>query len=172
MHATKERKVCRFNLLSASHNLTSPTCRYPCPVIFILLYYMYTVASSSPSYKALLSRSLHPQSALPHITVIIVQYWTRPWTFLEDLHTWLSWVERWVQGVGARELEVIREEHRERCVSVQHYTEPYHRPTPTLRHPVRCCRCRAPSPTRPGHVHAQCSCRAHRRVHQSRLDRQ
>ena len=44
--------------------------------------------------------------------------WTRPWTFLEELHTWLAWVERWVQGDGARELEVIREEHRERCMPI------------------------------------------------------
>jgi len=79
---------------------------------------VYTVPSSSPSYTALLSHFLHPQSALPHTTVIIVLDWTRPWTFLEDLHTWLSWIERWVQGDGARELEVIREEHRERCASV------------------------------------------------------
>ena len=79
---------------------------------------VYTVPSSSPSYTALLSHYLPPQSALPHTAVIIVLDWTRPWTFLEDLHTWLSWVERWVQGDGARELEVIREEHRERCASV------------------------------------------------------
>jgi dynein light intermediate chain 1 len=57
--------------------------------------------------------------------------WTRPWTFLEDLHTWLSWIERWVQGDGARELEVIREEHRERWQAhLQHYTEPSTEPLP------------------------------------------
>lgn len=92
---------------------------------------VYTVPSSSPSYTALLSHFLRPQSALPHTAVIIVLDWTRPWTFLEDLHTWLSWIERWVQGDGARELEVIREEHRERWQAhLQHYTEPSTEPLP------------------------------------------
>ena len=44
--------------------------------------------------------------------------WTLPWTFVEELHTWLTWIERWVLGDGARELEVTREENRERCVSI------------------------------------------------------
>ncbi|KAN0140423.1 hypothetical protein V8E53_001632 [Lactarius tabidus] len=45
-------------------------------------------------------------------------------TFLEELHTWLAWVERWVQGDG-RELEVIREEHGGRWQAhLQHCTEP------------------------------------------------
>ena len=79
---------------------------------------VFTVPSSAPSYTALLSLYLRPQSALPHTAVIIVLDWTRPWTFLEDLHTWLVWIEHWVQGDGARELEVIREEHRERCAPV------------------------------------------------------
>ena len=105
---------------------------------------VYTVPSSAPSYTALVPHFLQPQSALPHTAVVIVLDWTRPWTFLEELHTWLAWIERWVQGDGARELEVIREEHRERCMShlnhhsrhlspdhcfsgqahLQHYTEP------------------------------------------------
>jgi dynein light intermediate chain 1 len=35
--------------------------------------------------------------------------WIRPRTFLEELRTWLAWVERWVQrdGDGAHELEAI-----------------------------------------------------------------
>ena len=78
---------------------------------------VYTVPSSAPSYTALVPHFLQPQSALPHTAVVIVLDWTRPWTFLEELHTWLAWIERWVQGDGARELEVIREEHRERCMS-------------------------------------------------------
>lgn len=79
---------------------------------------VYTVPSSAPSYTALVSHFLHPQSALPHTAIIIVLDWTRPWTFLDELHTWLVWIERWVQGNGARELQVIREEHRERCASL------------------------------------------------------
>ena len=46
---------------------------------------------------------------------MIVLDWTRPWTFVDELHTWLSWVEQWAQGDGARELEIAREENRERC---------------------------------------------------------
>ena len=79
---------------------------------------VYSVPSSAPSYTALVPHFLQPQSALPHTAVVIVLDWTRPWTFLEELHTWLAWIEGWVQGDGARELEVIREEHRERCLSI------------------------------------------------------
>ena len=43
--------------------------------------------------------------------------WTRPWTFVEQLQTWIAWIEKWVKGDGARELEVIREEGRERRMS-------------------------------------------------------
>ncbi|KAN0140374.1 Dynein light intermediate chain (DLIC) domain containing protein [Lactarius tabidus] len=86
---------------------------------------VYTVPSSASSYTALVPHFLQPQSALPHTAVVIVLDWTRPWTFVEELHTWLAWIERWVQGDGARELEVIREEHRERWQAhLQHYTEP------------------------------------------------
>ena len=64
---------------------------------------------------SLVPHFLQPQSALPHTAVVIVLECTRPWT--DGLHTWLTWVKCWVQGDGARELEVIREEHRERCMS-------------------------------------------------------
>lgn len=55
---------------------------------------------------------------------MIVLDWTRPWTFIDQLQTWIAWVERWVKGDGARELEVIREEGRERRA----YSSPLHRP--------------------------------------------
>ena len=48
---------------------------------------------------------------------MIVLDWTRPWTFVEELEIWLRWVEDWVKGDDARELEVVREENRERCAS-------------------------------------------------------
>ncbi|KAF8261673.1 dynein 1 light intermediate chain [Lactarius quietus] len=90
---------------------------------------VYTVPSSAPSYTALVPHFLQPQSALPHTAVVIVLDWTRPWTFLEELHTWLAWVENWVQGDGARDLEVIREENRERWQAhLQHYAEPSSEP--------------------------------------------
>jgi len=46
--------------------------------------------------------------------VIIALDWTRPWTFIEELQTWLVWVEQWAKGDGSRELEIVREEQRER----------------------------------------------------------
>ncbi|KAI9457300.1 dynein light intermediate chain-domain-containing protein [Russula earlei] len=93
---------------------------------------VYTVPSSAPSYTALVSHFLSPLSALTHTAVVIVLDWTRPWTFLEELHTWLTWIERWVQADGAHELQVLREEHRERWQAhLQHYSEPSIEPLPT-----------------------------------------
>lgn len=45
---------------------------------------------------------------------MIVLDWTRPWTFVDELYTWLTWVEKWSKGDGARELEIAREENHER----------------------------------------------------------
>jgi len=91
------------------------------------------------------SHFLPPQSALPHTAVVIVLDWTRPWAFLDELHTWLTWIEHWVQGDGSRELQVIREEHRERCESVSSFffasgtdrshTQGRHTSSTTLNHP-------------------------------------
>lgn len=110
---------------------------------------VYTVPSSNPSYTALLPHFLHPRTALPHSLVMIVLDWTRPWSFVEELQTWLLWVERWVRGDGSRELEMVREECRERCKCkrgavliprkideatvqsyIQHYSEPSTDPLP------------------------------------------
>ncbi|KAI0258485.1 dynein light intermediate chain-domain-containing protein [Gloeopeniophorella convolvens] len=92
---------------------------------------VYTVPSPAPSYTALVPHFLPPRSALPHTAVLIVLDWTRPWTFLDELYIWLAWVERWVQSDSARELEVVREENRERWQAhLQHYTEPSTEPLP------------------------------------------
>ena len=40
--------------------------------------------------------------------------WTRPWSFVQELVTWLEWVEKWVKGDGSRELDIAKEENRER----------------------------------------------------------
>ncbi|KXN92343.1 Cytoplasmic dynein 1 light intermediate chain 1 [Leucoagaricus sp. SymC.cos] len=86
---------------------------------------VYTIPSSDSSYTALLPHFLPPRTALPHSLAMIMLDWTRPWSFIEELQTWLRWVERWVKGDGSRELEVIREECRERLQShLQHYSEP------------------------------------------------
>src|ERR1700733_10209038 len=78
---------------------------------------VYTVPSLSPSYMALLPHFLPPRVSLPHTLVIIVLDWTRPWTFIEELQAWLIWVEKWAKGEGSRELDIVREECKERCKS-------------------------------------------------------
>ncbi|KAJ6490435.1 dynein light intermediate chain-domain-containing protein [Mycena vulgaris] len=86
---------------------------------------VYTVPSSALEYTALLPHFVPPRSALPHTLVMIALDWTRPWTFVEDLETWLQWVETWARGDAARKLEIVREESRERLHShLQHYSEP------------------------------------------------
>ncbi|PFH49236.1 hypothetical protein AMATHDRAFT_148080 [Amanita thiersii Skay4041] len=93
---------------------------------------VYTIPSSSNSYTSLLPHFLPPRTSLPHTLVIIALDWTRPWTFMEELETWLQWVERWAKGDRSRELEIIREENHERLQSyLQHYTEPTAEPLPT-----------------------------------------
>lgn len=78
---------------------------------------VYTVPSSAPSYTALLPHFLPPRTSLPHTVVVIALDWTKPWTFIDELYTWLDWIEKWVQGDGSRELQIVREENRERCES-------------------------------------------------------
>ena len=75
---------------------------------------IYTVPSSASSYSALLPHFLPPRSSLLQTLIIIVLDWTRPWTFIEELQTWLTWIETWSKGDASRELEIIREESRER----------------------------------------------------------
>lgn len=92
---------------------------------------VYTVPSSLPSYTSLLPHFLPPRQCLPHTLVIITLDWTRPWSFIEELQNWLRWIEAWTKGDGSHELEIIREENRERLQShIQHYTEPSADPLP------------------------------------------
>ncbi|KAF7290898.1 hypothetical protein HMN09_01268200 [Mycena chlorophos] len=92
---------------------------------------VYTVPSSAPACTALLPHFVPPRTALPNTLVMIVLDWTRPWAFIEELETWLQWVERWTRGDGARELEIAREESRERLQAhLQHYSEPSTEPSP------------------------------------------
>lgn len=76
---------------------------------------VYTVPSPEASYTSLLPHFLPPRASLAHTLVMITLDWTHPWTFVEELETWLQWVENWAKGDGSRELEIIREESRERC---------------------------------------------------------
>ena len=79
---------------------------------------VYTVPSSAASYTSLLPHFLPPRSSLPHTVIVIVLDWTRPWTFMDELHTWLTWVEQWVQSDDSRELVITREENHERRKSM------------------------------------------------------
>lgn len=103
---------------------------------------VYTVPSDAKAYTSLLPHFLSPKSTLPHTAVVIVLDWTCPWTFVEELEAWLRWVEQWAKGDGSREVEIVREENRERRAYVRlpyvgvstyasvvqahllHYTEP------------------------------------------------
>ncbi|KAK2466008.1 hypothetical protein APHAL10511_001649 [Amanita phalloides] len=92
---------------------------------------VYTIPSSAPAHTSLVPYFLPPRSSLPHALVIIVLDWTRPWAFVEELQTWLKWVENWAKDDGAREAEIVREENREKLQSFwQHYTEPSADPLP------------------------------------------
>ena len=75
---------------------------------------LYTVPSSAPAYTALLQQFLPPRLTLASTLVVIVLDWTRPWTFIDELETWLTWVENWAKGDASREMEIVREECRER----------------------------------------------------------
>ena len=76
---------------------------------------VYTVPSSSTSHMSLLPHFLPARTSLPHTLVMIVLDWTRPWTFVEQLEMWLTWIDAWTKNDGARELEIVREESRDRC---------------------------------------------------------
>ncbi|EPQ59183.1 hypothetical protein GLOTRDRAFT_113948 [Gloeophyllum trabeum ATCC 11539] len=92
---------------------------------------VYTVPSAATSYTALLPHFLPSRTSLPHTLVMIALDWTKPWTFVEELETWLCWVEKWAKGDGSRELEITREENRERLqFLLQHYAEPSADPLP------------------------------------------
>ncbi|CUA69359.1 Cytoplasmic dynein 1 light intermediate chain 2 [Rhizoctonia solani] len=86
---------------------------------------VYTVPSSAPAHLSLLPHFLPPKTSLTNSLVMIVLDWTKPWSFVDQLETWMEWVNTWVKGDGARDLEVAREEGRERLQAhLQHYTEP------------------------------------------------
>ena len=81
---------------------------------------LFTVPSSALAYTALLPHFLPPRFSLPSTLVVIVLDWTRPWTFVDELETWLTLVETWAKGDSSRELKIVREECRERreCTTI------------------------------------------------------
>jgi dynein light intermediate chain 1, cytosolic len=76
---------------------------------------VYTVQSSNPTHLGLVSQVLPAKTSLHNTLVMILLDWTKPWTFVEQLENWLIWVDRWAKGDGSREMEVARDEERERC---------------------------------------------------------
>lgn len=110
MYETMQTKVCAICLL---HTAKGPNNRC-CIADTLARLSIYTVPSSSPSYSALLPHLIPPRTSLPHTLVMIALDWTRPWSFVQELVTWLEWVEKWVKGDGSRELDIAKEENRER----------------------------------------------------------
>lgn len=76
---------------------------------------VYTVPSSDPSHLALVPHFLPPKTALHKTLIVIVLDWTKPWSFIEQLMTWFTWVEAWAEKDKTRDVQVSREEGRERC---------------------------------------------------------
>lgn len=76
---------------------------------------IYTAPSSEPTLTSLLPIFLPPKSALHHTAVVIVLDWSQPWTFIDHLRTWLAWIESWSKPDGTHELDVARDENREKC---------------------------------------------------------
>jgi dynein light intermediate chain 1, cytosolic len=45
---------------------------------------------------------------------MIVLDWTKPWSFVDQLELWMKWIEVWAKGDGNRELDVLRDEGRDK----------------------------------------------------------
>jgi dynein light intermediate chain 1 len=89
---------------------------------------VYEVPSSARAHTALVAKLLPPRAALPHTLAVVVLDWTKPWTFVDELETWLLWLDAWAQGDadGARETQIVREECRERrkCILIYNTVPP------------------------------------------------
>lgn len=81
---------------------------------------VYTVQSSNPAHLGLVPQVLPAKASLHNTLVMILLDWTKPWTFVEQLENWLIWVDKWTKGDGSREMEVTRDEGRERREYVAH----------------------------------------------------
>jgi dynein light intermediate chain 1 len=80
---------------------------------------VYTVQSSNSVHTRLITQVLPPKTALPNTLIMIILDWTKPWTFVDQLELWMKWIDDWSKTDNGRELEVAREEGRERRMSVQ-----------------------------------------------------
>ena len=101
---TDEGKLCLY-----------PSALFISPADTLARISIYTVQSSDPVHTSLIPQSLPPKNALGNTLAMILLDWTKPWTFVEQLEFWLRWMETWANGDGSRELEVAREEGKEKC---------------------------------------------------------
>lgn len=74
-----------------------------------------TVPSASPAHLSLIPHFLPAKAALSHALVMILLDWTKPWAFIEQLQLWLAWVDKWAKGDDSRDMDILRDESRERC---------------------------------------------------------
>lgn len=102
------------NVLSTCHKLFDVLITLSRFIDTLARLSIYTVPSSSNSYLSLLPHFVPPRASLTHTAVVVVLDWTKPWTFIEQLQIWLRWIDVWVKGDGSRELDVVKEENRER----------------------------------------------------------
>src|SRR6267378_1709040 len=100
MYVTRERKVC---FLLHPECVPHRTCRCPCTVIRV-----HCLALGAFKFIHL------PRTSFPAATNSSSAYHCcdhagldTTMDLLEELHTWLAWIEGWVQGDGACELEII-----------------------------------------------------------------
>ncbi|WVO15107.1 hypothetical protein L204_102751 [Cryptococcus depauperatus] len=77
--------------------------------------------SSHPNILKLVSTALPPKS-LSDTAVVIALDWTKPSSMVQELLTWLSWVEQWAQGFA--EQGEVDELHEKLQSYLQHYSEP------------------------------------------------
>ena len=105
MGAKREKKVCYlldhpecFSHLIARHRWIH------CPIICV--------------HHPIIGSFIHRRRTAFLLATICSSAYRRLWTCLEELHTWHAWIERGVRSDEARRLEVTREEHCERCVSI------------------------------------------------------
>ncbi|WWC57570.1 uncharacterized protein I303_100102 [Kwoniella dejecticola CBS 10117] len=82
--------------------------------------------SSHPSLLRLISKALPPHP-VSDTAVVIVLDWTKPSSMVQELLTWLSWIDEWSSSAAERgELDELKERLQSH---VQHYSEPS--PTPS-----------------------------------------
>ena len=95
--------VCKLQATVCSESI-----RHLCSIVCIHSTFLWIVIYCFP---AAFSTSSVITSSYVHK---IFPWLDGPWRFVEELQTWLTWVEKWSKGDASRELEIISQESRER----------------------------------------------------------